>query len=206
MNNQEKRHEAAHLLVVPYNATRPQVDAAYEQRMRQYINIEHNNDPELNIRKATALYEAHVLMSYKPSHQWIAQLKLKTTSELTKMLQLLYLKCKILSELNGATTKWILNEIMELSHRIEKCHKTLRTLTAICSTSIGTYVISCGLAPHDSTYAFLAKACLLGATNASLLGIMYTMNKAKKLTQQTRTMIDAFKIISHHNNTTEHTK
>lgn len=83
-NAAERRMNAAHTLVVPYDADARTVRNAYRGRLVQRMELQ-NDDQESFTAGLMQLYDAKTIMSYPAGQQWRASIKLAFTTPMDRL-------------------------------------------------------------------------------------------------------------------------
>ncbi len=134
MNLLEKRQDAAHTLVVPYDATPEMVNQAYVRRLTQRFQLQ-NIDKDSYMRGNEQLYDARVRMATPANKQWCAQLRLMATTKVDKMTDILMVMISMMRR----DTKSILCHVLidDLMVEIQKMHRKYNVFRGICAYEIG---------------------------------------------------------------------
>lgn len=129
MNKTEKRAAAAQMLALPVNASPDAVAAAYENRLKQFMDFERGG-AEFFSHKVRKLYDARVIMSHPQSRQWRAQAKLALTSETYKLYQTTLAMLKIYRQNlnNGPLALWVLDDMGRILRQLYRRLFALRAL------------------------------------------------------------------------------
>jgi len=168
MNLLEKRQDAAHTLVVPYDATPEMVNQAYVRRLSQRFQLQ-NIDIDSYSRGNEKLYDARVRMSEPDDKQWRAQLRLMVTTQIDKMTDVLMI---MMSNLRR-NSKSVLSQVLidDLMVEIPKMRRKYNVFRSVCAYEI------CGLLgmmvydhvdPHHSPFVSMA---VYGSMFAGAIGI-----------------------------------
>lgn len=130
MKLSEKRMDAAHTLVVPYDATPDMVNQAYEKRLRQRFGLQ-NEDRATYKRGLENLYDARVRMKTPANKQWIAQLRLMATSNVDKMLDAL-MAMLVLARRDSKTahSQVLIDELMQIVPQMRRKYNLFRGVVA----------------------------------------------------------------------------
>ncbi len=134
MNLSEKRQDAAHTLVVPYDATPEMVNQAYIRRLTQRFRLQ-NIDKDSYMRGNEQLYDARVRMETPADKQWRAQLRLMATTKVDKMTDILIVLISMMRrDSKSGFTQILIDDLMV---EIPKLRRKYNMFRGICAYEIG---------------------------------------------------------------------
>lgn len=137
----EQRANAAHMLVVPYDATPDVAHAAYRRRLVSRLDMQNDDADSLNTFM-NQIHDANVIMSYPAGQHWRAKLKLTFATAADKMIKnyVEYTNAKLDED---AEEEYDLGSILVLdllNHEFKKMGTTYKVL----KTSIGFQLVPFG--------------------------------------------------------------
>ncbi len=137
MNLIDKRKDAAHTLVVPYDATPDMVNQAYNRRLHQRFNLQ-NDDYDSYVRGIEGLYDARIRMKTSVDKQWAAQLRLMATSKIDKMLYALMAMLALARrDAQSLMSQVYINDLMKIVPQLRRKYNVFRGLVAYELAGLG---------------------------------------------------------------------
>lgn len=150
MNLNEKRKDAAHTLVVPYDATPEMVNQAYERRLTKRFHLQ-NIDEQSFHRGNAELYDARIRMSLPNKKQWLAQLRLMATSSSDKMIDMLMVMLRVMQRDSKSNfNKMLIDELFIDIPKMQRKYNILRGVYAYEITGLLSMMVYNQVKPHHN--------------------------------------------------------
>lgn len=167
MNLIDKRKDAAHTLVVPYDATPDMVNQAYERRMHQRFSLQ-NDDYDAYVRGIENLYDARIRMKISADNQWLAQLRLMATSRVDKMNYALMAVLKLARrDAKSPLSQVVIDDLIKTVPRLYRKYNILRGIVAYEFGGLGGMMVYDHVSPeHGPIVPMIAYGSMLVAAFA----------------------------------------
>lgn len=184
MNRIEIRTSAAQMLALPVDASPDAVPAAYENRLKQFIDFD-RGDMELLSRKTRKLYDAYVIMSQPQSRQWRAQAKLALTSETYKLYQITQAMLKIYRQnLKGPLAVWLLDDVGRILAQLYRRLAALRAMLVYELTGLGAMAVYDRVVPEHGQVVPMVVYGTMFAVAVGIGCVMDSIDKKKRELKQ----------------------
>ncbi|MCM1441888.1 MAG: hypothetical protein NC131_22155, partial [Roseburia sp.] len=142
------RMDAAHTLVVPYDATPDMVNQAYERRLAQRFGLQ-NEDKASYVRGIENLYDARVRMKTPVNKQWRAQLRLMAVSNVDKMLDaMMTMLIMARRDSKSINSQVLVDELMQTVPQLRRRYNMFRGLIAYELTGLGAMMVYNNVVPN----------------------------------------------------------
>lgn len=179
MNLIDKRKDAAHTLVVPYDATPDMVNQAYERRLQQRFGLQ-NEDKAAYARGIENLYDARIRMKTPANKQWIAQMRLMAVSNVDKMLDALMVMLVLARRDAKSTMSQIfIDDLMRIVPKLRRKYNLFRGVIAYELTGLGSMMVYNNVVPnHGHILPMIVYGSMIGGGFAMGM-LMDSMNRDK---------------------------